>query len=203
MVKGPAARCKRVLDESKPSISESEIQSSESNKRNLFRVAGALFQRETGCQRLNAVAESICQTSESKIPKSESNMRNLFQVTGNARCLADNPPSVGSNRHRLSDGNAGPVIEDVDNCLAIQRLPFEQNCRQVIKPLPVVIEDLRSSPERPLEPRMNASGEIRMRIENTGRVLVVAVKERLHRPKAETALKGKRKPGRTGEVTVF
>jgi hypothetical protein len=48
MVRGPAARRKRVLAESKPSSAESEIQNLESNERNLFRVAGALFQRETG-----------------------------------------------------------------------------------------------------------------------------------------------------------
>lgn len=148
MVTGPAARCKCVLDESKPSSAESEIQSLESNKRNLFRVAGALFQRETGCLRLNAVAESICQTSESKIPKSESNMRNLFQVTGKARCLADNSISVDSNRHLLTTGNAGPVIEDFEHRIAIQSLVFEQRCGQSIKPLPVVIEDLDRPPER-------------------------------------------------------
>ena len=129
MVRGPATRCKRVLDESKPSISESEIQRFESDERNLFRVAGALFQRETGCLRLNAVAESIYQTSESKIPKSESKMRNLFQVTGNARCIADNPKSGGSNRHRFANGNAGPLIKDVAHSIAIQLLLFEQNRR--------------------------------------------------------------------------
>jgi hypothetical protein len=203
MVKGPAARCKRVLDESKPSISESEIQSSESNKRNLFRVAGALFQRETGCLRLNAVAESICQTSESKIPKSESNIRNLFQVTGRARCLADNPKSVGSNRHRFSNGNAVPVIEDVDYRLPIQRLLFKQNRRQPIKLIPASGEQIHRLRQRLLKPSMYASGQIRMRIKDWSRILVVAVKERLHRPKTETALHRQGKPGRTGEVTVF
>lgn len=74
---------------------------------------------------MNAVAESIRQTSESKVQKSESNMRNLFQVVGKARCFAENSISVDSNRHLLTTGNAGQVIEDVMHRIAIKRLMFE------------------------------------------------------------------------------
>ncbi len=49
---------------------------------------------------------------------------------------------------------------------------------------------------------MDASGQIRLRIKDWRRILVVAVKQRLHRPKTEAALQHQGKPGRTCEVTA-